>query len=139
MTRTSKLAAALGAAGAVLVLGAAARPLALRTASPGMWEVSGAPGVRGPVFQCVPDPALLAQFEHRGRRCNRTVISDDPSSAVIQYSCLDGGFGRSKVTVLTPRSLRIETQGISQGLPFNYVIQARRVGDCPGVTTAASH
>jgi len=33
--------------------------------------------------------------------------------------------------LITPRSIRIETQGISDNLPFNYVIQARRVGDCP--------
>jgi hypothetical protein len=26
--------------------------------------------------------------------------------------------------------LRISTQGISGGLPFNYVLQARRIGDC---------
>ncbi len=135
----SKLAAAAGVAVAGLVLGAAARPYALKMTSPGMWEVSGAPGARGPVFQCVADPVVLAQFEHRGKRCSRTVISDNLSSTVISYTCLDGGFGRSKITVLTPRSLRIETQGISQGLPFNYVIQARRVGDCPGAATAAAH
>ena len=42
------------------------------------------------------------------------------------------GFGHSEVTLLTPRSLRIATQGISDGLPFNYVLQAHRIADCPG-------
>ena len=139
MTRMSKLAAAAGVAVAGLMLGAAGRPYALRMTSAGMWEVSGAPGARGPVFQCVADPIALAQFEHRGKRCTRTVISDNLSSTVISYTCLDGGFGRSKITVLTPRALRIETQGISQGLPFNYVIQARRVGNCPGGPSAVGH
>jgi hypothetical protein len=34
------------------------------------------------------------------------------------------------MTVITPRSIRIETQGISGDLPFNYVLQARRIGEC---------
>ena len=60
----------------------------------------------------------------------QVVISDSPTSTVIDYTCANGGFGRSKLTLLTPRSLRIETQGISANYPFNYVIQARRVGNC---------
>jgi hypothetical protein len=34
------------------------------------------------------------------------------------------------VTLITPRSLRIDTQGISGGYPFHYQIHARRVGNC---------
>ena len=41
--------------------------------------------------------------------------------------------------MLTPRSLRIETQGISDSLPFNYVLQARRVGDCAKSAAVARH
>ena len=52
------------------------------------------------------------------------------SSATIEYHCAGADFGRSEIDVITPRSLRIETQGISDGLPFNYVLQARRVGEC---------
>jgi len=37
---------------------------------------------------------------------------------------------------VTPRSLRLDTQGISDGLPFHYVAQARRVGDCPAQTAS---
>ena len=59
------------------------------------------------------------------------MISDTAASTtVIEYKCASGGFGQSKMTLMTPRSLRIETQGISAGLPFNYVIQARRVANC---------
>ena len=65
--------------------------------------------------------------------------SDGPISTVIQYSCPGGGFGRSTLTMITPRSLRIETQGISDNLPFNYVLQARRVGDCPARASASAH
>ncbi len=131
----------LGMAGAAmavaLALTAAQRPSALFQAAPGMWEVSGVPGAKGPVKQCLMDVAPLARFEHRNRTCSARVISDSAASTVVEYSCGGAGFGRSRVDFITPRSLRIETQGISQGLPFNYLIQARRLGNCP--TTASRH
>jgi hypothetical protein len=132
--------AILAAAGAVAILGltAAQRPGPLAQASPGLWEISGAEGAKSPIRQCVGDLALLAQFEHRGRNCSSKVISSSPSSTVIEYQCGGAGFGHSKVDVITPRNLRIETQGISEGLPFGYVLQARRVGDCPAKTSSAS-
>ena len=122
-------------AGALTVLAAAQRPnqrpAALAETSGGLWEISGAPSGKGLRRLCVADTAVLAQFEHRAQMCTRLVISDTPPTAVIHYTCAGGGFGRSKITLITPRSIRIETQGISDNLPFNYVIQARRVGDCP--------
>jgi len=122
-------------AGAMFALAAAQRPnqrpAALAESSGGLWEISGAPDGKGLQRLCVADTAVLAQFEHRAQMCTRLVISDTPPSAVIHYTCAGGGFGRSKMTLITPRSIRIETQGISDNLPFNYVIQARRVGDCP--------
>jgi hypothetical protein len=120
-----------GVMAAFVLTGAAQRPTALAGTSAGMWEISGVPGASSPARQCVAEVASLAQFEHQKKTCTRNVVSDGPSSAVIQYECSGGDFGRSKVTVLTPRSLKIETQGISDKLPFSYVLQARRVGDCP--------
>ena len=73
---------------------------------------------------------MLARFEHRAKLCSVKTLRDAGSTAEINYSCQGAGFGESQVTVLTPRSLRISTQGISDGLPFNYTLQARRVGDC---------
>jgi hypothetical protein len=58
-------------------------------------------------------------------------------SVTVSYKCGAAGFGESEIEVLTPRSLRISTQGISDQLPFNYVLQAHRVGECaksPAVT-----
>ena len=119
------------AAGAVVVLplGAAQRPAALSRVEGGLWEIDRlGPGVRPRV--CVTDPLWFASYEHRGKTCTRVVINDDAKGALIHYTCAAGGFGRSKVNVLTPRSLRIETQGIFSDLPFNYVLHARRVGSC---------
>ena len=76
-------------------------------------------------------PAVLAQWEHRGGRCTSEVITDQGTQARIRYTCIDGGFGDAKLTLITPRTLRIDTQGISGGLPFHYQRHARRVGDCP--------
>lgn len=121
---------AFGGAVALLALAAAQHPATLMQTSPGLWEVSGAPGASGPIRECVGDTAALAQFEHREKNCTRVVISDHQASAMIHYTCAGGGFGQSQITLITPRSLRIQTQGISDNLPFNYVIQARRIGDC---------
>ena len=126
--------------GAAIALPAAATaPSALSKIAGGLWEVSGAPGSQTPVRQCFPDVQTLAQFEHRSRNCTRTVISDNGSSTVIGYRCGPSDFGQSQVDVVTPRSLRIATQGISGQLPFNYVIQARRVGDCEDNPSTSRH
>ena len=129
--------AALTLAGAALA--AVPRPAALGSSPPGLWEVAGLPGAKAPARECVAEVASLAQYEHRQLNCASRIISDTGNSAVISYECRGGDFGRSKVTALTPRSLRIETQGISEGLPFNYVLQARRVGECARSTSASAH
>jgi hypothetical protein len=132
---------AIGAAGvgAALLLGAATRPAALAQAAPGLWEVTGVPAMKAPIRQCFGDLLALAQFEHRNESCSRRVIRDAATSTTVEYNCPGGGFGRSEIGLITPRSLRIETQGISDGLPFHYVIQARRMGDCPSRQTASRH
>jgi hypothetical protein len=118
---------------------AAPRPAAFAQAAPGMWEISGYPGSKRPAHECIGNLEQLAQYEHRRQNCSSSVVSDHAPSSVIQYSCPGGGFGRTTVTMITPRSLRIETQGISNNLPFSYVLQARRVGDCPSRSSASAH
>jgi hypothetical protein len=121
---------------AALASAAPQRPSVFSQTLPGMWEISGAPGAKAPTRQCLADIALLAQYEHRNQTCVRRLIADRPSSSTIEYSCGGAGFGRTDIVAITPRSLRIGTQGISGGLPFNYVLQVRRMGDCPGQSPA---
>ena len=128
---SQSLALAGTAALAVLLLAAAHRPAALSSVSGGLWEISTSAAGRKATKVCVADPLALAQYEHRSASCTRVIISDKPSETVVHYTCPGGGFGDTKMTVLTPRSLRVETQGISDNAPFNYVLQVRRVGDCP--------
>jgi hypothetical protein len=137
MTRTKILAAAIAGASAWLV--AATAPAGLSQAMGGLWEISGAPGAKAPVRQCFGSVGLLAQFEHRRNTCSHKVLRENGTSTLIEYSCGAAGFGRTEVDVITPRSLRVQTQGISDSLPFNYVLQARRVGDCPASQTASRH
>jgi hypothetical protein len=114
--------------GLVGLLAAAQSPAILARAEGGLWEISRT-GAQ-PVKLCVANPAVLAQFEHRNAACALDVIREAASSSVVSYHCSAGDFGRSEVTALTPRSLRIETQGISANAPFKYTFQARRVGNC---------
>jgi hypothetical protein len=138
MARTHYLVRPLGLGGALALT--AAQPLpTLAETQPGLWEISGAPGARLPARQCVANVASLARFEHRTKACSAKVLKSAGSRTSIEYSCGGAGFGHSEVEVITPRSLRISTQGISDGLPFNYVLQARRVGDCPKPALAAGH
>ncbi|MEP7130342.1 MAG: hypothetical protein ABI770_04360 [Sphingomicrobium sp.] len=124
---------------AALVLTAAQQPLALAQAIPGLWEVSGMPGARVPARECVPDMTVLARYEHKSRACTMKVTSDSASITVVDYACGGAGFGHTKIDVITPRSLRIATQGVSDNLPFSYLLQARRVGDCPATASASPH
>lgn len=113
------------------VLALAAAPRALAPASAGWWQISDSARGRPRHSLCLADPVLLAQWEHRAARCSRTILADEGNRAIISYTCADGGFGRSDMTLLTPRTIRVATQGISAGGPFNYVLHARRAGECP--------
>ena len=113
------------------LLSAAAAQSALAPASGGLWQVADSLKGAPKLSLCLADPVLLSQWEHRTARCSRTTLSDQGNKTVISYTCADGGFGRSEISLLTPRTMRVATQGISAGGPFNYVLHARRVGNCP--------
>ena len=129
-TGVSRFLTAAGFGLAALILGAATLPPVIAN-SGGLWEVSRSATGAGAEKSCVPQASVLAQWEHRKAQCTRVVVSATATEAIIHYTCPMGDFGHSKMKVITPRTLRIETQGISGGFPFNYVLHARRVGECP--------
>ncbi|MEO6224629.1 MAG: DUF3617 family protein [Sphingomicrobium sp.] len=129
MIRGRYLTGAIVAAAAV-ALGAADQPEALGAVKPGLWELTGLPGTTAASRVCIHDVAALSRFEHRASHCSSKALSDDGRSTVVEYSCGAAGFGRTQIDVITPRSLKIATQGIADSLPFNYTLQAHRVGDC---------
>jgi len=138
MVRRSLL-SCIGVTVAALPLAAATKLPTLAETQPGLWEITGAPGARTPIRQCVGFVPMLARFEHRSKSCTAKVLKSAGSLTSVEYNCGAAGFGHSELEVITPRSLRISTQGISDGLPFNYVLQARRVGECQKTTSAEPH
>ena len=128
-------ASALGVAG----LAAAAGPAAFGKSQPGLWELSGIEGARGPSRLCIADLAELARIEHRGRACKQMPLRQTATSVTLTYQCSGKDFGRSEINVVTPRNFRIVSQGIAGGLPFAHTVQARRVGDCEPSSAPSRH
>lgn len=103
---------------------------ALGRLEPGLWELRGEGG--GALASiCLGDPAQLAQPQHRGRACERSVLSQDARSVTMRYSCPAAGSGRTVIRVETPRLAQIESQGLDRGTPFALELEARRTGTCP--------
>jgi len=86
---------------------------------------------------CIADAAILLQMQHPGAACTRLVMADTPDSTTVNYTCSSGGHGRTVVTITTPRSFDIDTQGIAGGAPFDLNYQGRRVGACSARSTAS--
>jgi hypothetical protein len=126
-----RFAALLAPVVALPLLGAAPPTRALAGVAPGLWEVSRSASGESPRRLCLSDVAQLAWIAHAGERCSRTILRDDPGDLLVDLNCAGGDFARSGIRVTTPRSVRLETQGIHRGEPFNYLLYARRVGECP--------
>lgn len=107
---------------------------ALKLLEPGLWQldVKGRP----PRQMCVADPMTLVQVEHDQPGCSRFVIANEPKAATVHYSCQRAGWGRTTVRAETPRAATIQTQGIARNAPFEYSVQAKRIGGC-GVQASA--
>jgi hypothetical protein len=104
---------------------------ALTKLEKGLWQVRALDGGTSPAAICLGNPAVLLRFEHRAAgSCSWEVVESGAAAATVQYSCGGRGFGYSQLRVETPRSVRIDTQGWSNGRPFSYRLEARRVGAC---------
>ena len=130
MKRRFSIAACVAALALAAAASAANPPKTLAAAAPGLWELSGVGGTKTTARECLPKLSALAQYEHRGRSCKATTLSDDGKVMLVNYTCGRNDFGRTSIKIVTPRDLRIETQGISDSLPFGYKFEARRVGEC---------
>lgn len=129
--RLMVFAVAMGA-GAVLPAQAARAPTlsAFAAVEKGPWELHEIGNRRAPRI-CVPEVVEMLQVRHRGGAgCSRFVIANEPRTATVHYTCPGAGHGRTTVTVETPRVVRVETQGIAGGQPFNLELEARRVASC---------
>lgn len=106
---------------------------ALRQLEKGQWELrERGTGRTEPPRQriCVGDPAQLLRAGRGNAECDQFVVSDSAHRAVVTYQCKGKGSGRTDLRVETPRLVQIQSQGVSDGAPFDVQLEARRTGDC---------
>ena len=121
----------IGIAAALLL---AAWPAATQQPGPlaqlerGRWDVFGGTAPIGNV--CLGDPQLLAQPLHAPQNCTTEILSADRHAVTVGFVCPGMGRGQTLLRVETPRLVRIEMQGISNGAPFALRAQGRRTGPC---------
>lgn len=123
-------------AGAVLLVGVGAAaprsdppPAAFAQIERGQWLLKEKLG--GERKLCLgANSAPLVQLGHGAVACEQFVVTQDSRSATLRYTCVGHGQGRTVVTVETPRLIRIETQGVADGSPFDLEFEARKLGPC---------
>lgn len=97
---------------------------------PGRWDIRLLDGSRRSYPMCIDNGRKLIQLRHEALQCDRLVVDDQPDQVTVQYTCRGRGYGRTTIRRETGRLIQIETQGIADGLPFEFGAEARRVGDC---------
>ncbi|MBB3862397.1 hypothetical protein GGQ88_003697 [Novosphingobium hassiacum] len=97
---------------------------------PGLWEVTPRDDASQAGQVCIDSGRKLIQVRHARETCRRFVIEDKPVSVTVQYTCPASGSGLTHVRFKNPRLALIETQGIDNGLPFNFSAEGRRIGAC---------
>lgn len=98
----------------------------------GRWELRMRDPRGGAEQLCLRDGRRLIQLRHPASACERLIVADNPGEVVVQYTCRGRGFGRTTIRRETGRLVQIESQGVLDGLPFDVVAEARRIGDCAG-------
>ena len=96
----------------------------------GRWEVRLRDGSRRTWPLCIDHGRRLLQLRHDPFDCDKLVIDDRPAEVTVQYTCRGRGYGRTHIRRETSRLVQIETQGIAEGLPFDFAAEARWIGDC---------
>lgn len=105
-------------------------PSALATLSRGEWVIHEIGSPQRSRAICVRDPALLVQLEHGPIDCRRQVIAETRDGALIRYRCPGLGGGTTRVTVESASLVRLQTQGLIRGAPFDHDYEARFRGPC---------
>ena len=83
---------------------------------------------------CVGDTRRLLQIEHGGAACNHRTIATGAKAATVRYTCPGAGTGTTELAVESGSIVRLHTQGVSRGAPFDTTYEARFSGACgPGL------
>jgi hypothetical protein len=125
----------LAAAGMLILICSAGASMQHRTAlvalnaiERGQWQLHETDG--GTSKLCVTDPAALLQLHHRGAQCTQVVVENSRDVATIHYTCPGRGYGRTTISVETSKLVRIDTQGLVDGAPFDSQLEGRKLGAC---------
>lgn len=106
-----------------------ARLAMLDSLSKGEWTIrfrDGSPNRK----ICVRTGRELIQLRHGNPKCSRFVVEDGSSEVAVQYTCPGNGYGRTSIRRETGSLVQLESQGIADGLPFQFDAEARRTGNC---------
>jgi hypothetical protein len=79
---------------------------------------------------CLADRSRLIQLRHQDLPCDHIVIDNQPANLVVQYTCPGRGFGRTTIRRESAQLVQLESQGIANGLPFDFTAEGRRAGPC---------
>lgn len=79
---------------------------------------------------CLKSGQELIQLRHRDPGCSRFVVDDATQQVTVHYTCPGNGYGRTSIRRETGGLVQIESQGIADGLPFQFTAEARRTGSC---------
>jgi hypothetical protein len=101
----------------------------LSTLSKGEWTIKQRGGVPDRKI-CVRSGVELIQLKHRDTGCNQFVVEDGAARVTVQYTCPGNGYGRTSIRRETPALVQLESQGIHDGAPFQFIAEARRTGTC---------
>lgn len=118
--------------GAALIAAAAPRStiVAFSRIQPGAWQLRELGSSAAPQRLCVQRPDELIQLRHPGVVCSRFVLANEADTATVHYTCTGAGYGRTTVKIETPALVRLESQGLANGEPFQLAFEARRSGPC---------
>ena len=103
---------------------------ALGQMRPGEYEVHEIGATDAPRTLCVTDTKRLLQLAHGNAACSFRTITAGAGAATVRYVCPGAGNGTTDVTVQGKTNLRLHTQGVQRGAPFDTVYQAQFNGPC---------
>lgn len=136
MGKTIKRVAMIGVAGwaALAVPASSQRPALamLDQIETGRWEIRLRDSTRRTYPICVGNGRQMIQLRHEALNCERLVVEDAADTVTVQYTCRGRGYGRTSIRRETNRLVQIQTQGIAEGLPFDFAAEARHTGSCSG-------
>jgi hypothetical protein len=96
----------------------------------GKWELRVRDDGNAVQRLCVNNGRRFIQLRHPESSCERFIVEDSPTEVTVQYTCRGRGYGRTQIRRETNRLVQIQSQGIVDGLPFDFSAEARRVGEC---------